>query len=169
MVPPVGAPKFNVTVPVELPPPTTVTGSIVRPVIARELMVRFAETELPPYVAEIFATVAAETFVVTIVKGADVEPPGTVTEAGTFAADWLLDSEIFIPAVGAGPVNMTVPVEFAPPKTLCGLSTRPLTAVPVIETLELTVEPVILATTFTTVGLETGLVVQTKLSLVDPP
>ncbi len=49
-------------------------------------------------------------------------PAGTVTLAGTVAADILLESETVAPPYGAGPLRVTVPVEDEPPLTLVGLS-----------------------------------------------
>ena len=58
-----------------------------------------------------------------IVKVADEEPPGTVRLAGTVALLVLeLDKETTIPAAGALPVRVTVPVEDEPPVTLDGLT-----------------------------------------------
>ena len=51
-----------------------------------------------------------------------VLPAGIVTEAGTVAAPVLLLVNVTtIPAGGAGPVRVTVPVEFVPPVTVVGL------------------------------------------------
>jgi hypothetical protein len=61
------------------------------------------------------------TVLVVTVKFALVSPCGTVTIEGTLAtAVLLLDSEIKI-SVGAGPFNLTVPVEILPPTTVEGL------------------------------------------------
>jgi hypothetical protein len=51
-----------------------------------------------------------------------VAPPGTVTLEGTLAAPLLLESATCAPPVGAGPLNVTVPVEEFPPTTLVGFS-----------------------------------------------
>ena len=51
-----------------------------------------------------------------------VAPAGTVTLGGTLAAPLLLESATCAPPVGAGPVNVTVPVEEFPPVTLVGFS-----------------------------------------------
>ena len=69
--------------------------------------------------------VAALTALVLTVKLALVAPAATVTLAGTLAAAvLLLESDTTAPPAGAGPLNVTVPVEDAPPVTLLGLSVR---------------------------------------------
>jgi hypothetical protein len=60
---------------------------------------------------------------VVIVNVALVLPAGTVTVAGTPAADGsLLLSDIAMPLFGAAPVSVTVPWEMIPPTTLVGLT-----------------------------------------------
>ena len=62
---------------------------------------------------------------VLIVNVALAAPLGTVTFAGTLAADvFLLDSDTIAPPAGAGPVSVTVPVEGLPPTTLDGFTVR---------------------------------------------
>ena len=56
------------------------------------------------------------------VKDALVAPAGTVTLEGTLAAPLLLESVTIAPPAGAGPLNVTVPVEGVPPMTLAGFS-----------------------------------------------
>ena len=51
-----------------------------------------------------------------------VPPAATVTFGGTLAAPLLLESATCAPPVGAGPLNVTVPVEEFPPATLVGFS-----------------------------------------------
>ena len=51
-----------------------------------------------------------------------VAPAPTVTLAGTLAAPLLLESATCAPPVGAGPLNVTVPMEEFPPATLVGFS-----------------------------------------------
>ena len=51
-----------------------------------------------------------------------VAPAATVTSGGTLAAPLLLESATCAPPVGAGPLNVTVPVEEFPPATLVGFS-----------------------------------------------
>ena len=65
--------------------------------------------------------VDAATALVFTVKVALVAPTGTVRLEGTVAAALLLESATCAPPAGAGPLNVTVPVEdCAPPMTLVG-------------------------------------------------
>src|SRR5207245_7706789 len=57
------------------------------------------------------AEVDAATALVVIVNVTLVAPTGTVTLAGTVAAELLLDSATCAPPAGAGPSSVTVPVE----------------------------------------------------------
>jgi hypothetical protein len=67
--------------------------------------------------------VAVATATVVAVNVVEVLPPGTVTVPGTWAtAVLLLESATTEPPVGAGPFNLTVPVELLPPVTDVGLS-----------------------------------------------
>ncbi len=57
------------------------------------------------------------------VKVALLLPAGTVTLEGTLAAPLLLESITCAPPAGAGPLNVTVPVEDCrPPTTLVGFN-----------------------------------------------
>ena len=67
--------------------------------------------------------VDALTILVLTVNVADVAPAATVTLAGTRAAVvLLLESATCAPPAGAGPLNVTVPVDEFPPTTLVGFS-----------------------------------------------
>jgi len=73
------------------------------------------------YEAEIVEEVEMRTMDVLTVKDALVAPAGTVTLVGTLAAPLLLESVTIAPPAGAGPLNVTVPVEdCVPPMTLVG-------------------------------------------------
>ena len=86
--------------------------------------------------------VKAATAEVVIVKFALVEPTGTVTEAGTVAAAVLLLVRLTgIPPTGAGPVSVTVPVEFVPPCTVAGLTLTELRAGGVTVSIAVCVAP----------------------------
>ena len=71
------------------------------------------------YEAEIVAEVDMRTIDVFTVKVALLLPAGTVTLEETLAAVLLLESITCAPPAGAGPLNVTVPVEDCrPPTTL---------------------------------------------------
>jgi len=67
--------------------------------------------------------VEAVTALVVTMNVAVLAPAATVTLAGTLAAALSLEIITCAPPVGAGPLSVTVPVEFcAPPVTLVGFS-----------------------------------------------
>ena len=69
--------------------------------------------------------VDADTALVVTVKVAEVLPAGTVTLAGTWAAELSLDRRTCAPPEGAGALRVTVPAEDCEaPVTLAGLSTK---------------------------------------------
>jgi hypothetical protein len=70
-----------------------------------------------------FTNVDAATELVLMVKVALVAPGETFTLEGTLAAAvLLLESGTCAPPAGAGPLNVTMPVEEFPPVTLAGFS-----------------------------------------------
>src|ERR1700756_2204818 len=77
-----GAGPFNVTVPVDVFPPTTFAGDLLNVERTGAVTVRVV-VRVVPYVPEIVTEVFAATGVVVIVKLALVEPAPTVTLAGT--------------------------------------------------------------------------------------
>ena len=125
-VPAAGAGPEIVTVPVDEVSPLTVVGFRVREVSAGAVTVRVAVwfvPRLPVIVTEAFAA----TGLVVTVKVAVVAFAGTVTLADTCAAAvLLLDKVTTAPPDGAGPVNVTVPVDEDPPITEVGLKVTPL-------------------------------------------
>ena len=68
------------------------------------------------------------TRVVVIVKVALVLPPAIATLAGTTTDDELSLNATTTPPLGAGPPNLTVPRDVAPPLTLVGLTESELNA-----------------------------------------
>jgi hypothetical protein len=122
--PPVGAGPVNVTVPVELFPPTTDDGLRVIEDRVGGLTVRLA-LRVMPYVPEIATEVLVRTADVETVKVAVVDPAETATLTGTRAtAVLLLSSATTAPPLGAAAVRVTVPVELLPPTNDDGLSPR---------------------------------------------
>jgi hypothetical protein len=114
--PPAGAAPFNVTVPVELFPPTTEVGLFVNDDNVGALTVRVV-VRATPYVPEIVTEVFTATGVVVIVNVALREPATIVTLAGACAEVLLLARITKAPVDGAAPLSVTVPVELLPPTT----------------------------------------------------
>jgi hypothetical protein len=85
---------------------------------------RTAVLELDPELAEIVTLVFVLTLVVSILKVPLVLPAKIVTEAGTVADDWLLESEMIRPPTGAPVLIVTTPLLVFPPNTTSGLSLR---------------------------------------------
>jgi hypothetical protein len=78
---------------------------------------------VPLYDPEMVTEVVVATGFVLTVKLALVAPAATVTLDGTVATFvLLLDRLTTAPPLGAGPLNVTVPVEELPPVTLDGLN-----------------------------------------------
>lgn len=119
-VPVAGAGPASVTVPVEGVPPTTEVGLSARELTVGAVTLKLAERETPR-VPVMFTEVLEATGLVVIVKVAVLAFAGTVTLVGTCATAALLDKVTTVPLAGAGPVNVTVPVEEVPPMTALGL------------------------------------------------
>jgi hypothetical protein len=85
--------------------------------------VKVAVRVTPPLLAEMTALRFVEPAIVLMVKFELVAPAGTVTLAGTVAADVLsLASEMVRPPAGAALLSVTVPVDETPPVTVAGFS-----------------------------------------------
>ncbi len=129
VVPPVGAGRLKVTVPIEDVPPTTAAGETVSCNWPTFVMESVAVADFEPDVAVITAEVTVETTCVAIVNDAVVAPPATVTNAGTPAAVLLLDWYTMSPPAGAALESVTLPVDVKPPTTVFGLRVRPVAAI----------------------------------------
>ncbi len=127
-VPPLGAGPPSVTVPCEMLPPRTVLGfSVTDEAPVRGKTVSEVVVVTPPKPAEIVTGVDVVTALVVTVNVALVDPAGTMTLAGTVAAEvLLLDSVTAAPPDGAAPLRVTVPCDVPPPTTLLGLNVSPL-------------------------------------------
>jgi hypothetical protein len=119
-----GAWPFNVTVPVELVPPTTAVGLRVRLVGIRGVTANVALTDVADREAEMVAVVGCWTNCATAVNVVLTDPAGTLMTVGTVTLAWLLDKLTVAPPMGAGPFSVTIPIELAPPMRLVGLSVR---------------------------------------------
>ena len=105
-------------------PPLTVEGLSVTDLTAGGLIVSVALFEFTPSFPVIDATVRVATGRVLTVKVARDAPEPIITVPNTAAADVLLESVIFRPPIGAGPLIFTDPREFAPPTTELGARFR---------------------------------------------
>ena len=123
-VPPVGAAPLNVTVPVEVAPEVTDVGfNVTDDTETGGVTVSTALWLLPEAAAVIVTAVDVATVRVVTVKVVLVLPAGTVTLAGTVAAEVLpLVSVTTVPPVGAAPFKVTVPVEDVPEVTDVGFN-----------------------------------------------
>jgi len=113
---------LRVTVPVEEVPSRTTVGLSATEATVAGLIVSVADWGEVPVVAVITADVTVETAVVDTAKLAVVDPAATVTVVGTVAAELPLDRVTIVPPAAAGPLNVTVPVEEAPPDTDVGFN-----------------------------------------------
>jgi hypothetical protein len=126
--PPAGAGPEIVNVPVELAPPVTVLGFIESETRVGAVTVRVADPDWPFADAPMLEVELLATATVVTVNVAVVEPPVTVTDAGTVATLVTLDVSVTVwPAAAAGLLRVTVPVEGVPPGTDAGLSVTPVT------------------------------------------
>lgn len=138
--PPVGAGPLMVTVPVDALPPITVVGDKLSPMSVGGLIVNVPVTDLPLTVAVIVEVVFAATGVALTVKVPLDEPAGTVKLVGTVALDELELNATDNPAVGAGKVSDTVPVELLPPISDVGARSR-LVMLPTVKFVEVVNDP----------------------------
>lgn len=121
---PVGGAPFRVTVPVETIPPTTVVGANVTLATVGGVIVRFAVTGEPSFVAVMVAVAVVPTALVVTVNVPVVFPAAIATVAGTVALA-LFDAKVIVtPPAGAGSFKVIVPVEGVLPNTEVGFSVR---------------------------------------------
>ena len=103
-------------------PAATVDGFSETLATVAGVMVSVAVTGVARAVAVIMSVSEATTGIVEIVNVVEDAPAGTVTGPLTVAYFALEDSTTTVPAAGAGPVKVTVPVEVFPPTTEAGES-----------------------------------------------
>lgn len=99
---------------------------------------------------------------------ADTFPDGIMMLAGTVAAPMLDDSFTTMPVLGAGPLMLTVPVEFVPPTTLVGLSVRLVNSGGFTVSVVVTLTPLKEAVRVTVFTVATAVVLATKLPVWFP-
>jgi hypothetical protein len=126
VAPDAGAAAFNVTVPCDGFPPTTLLGfNVTELTNAAAATESVAGSVTPAYAPEIVEVVDVVTELVVIGNVALVAPDAIVTLAGTVAAAvLLLVSVTVIPDDGAAELTVTVPCEGFPPTTLVGFSVK---------------------------------------------
>jgi len=169
--PPAGAAADRVTVPVELPPPTTEAGLTETDVsvAGAGVTVRVAELVAPPPEAEIWVVPWDATFAAVTMKAAVVAPARTVTLAGVVAAEVRLLARLTRnPPTGAMPFSWTVPVDWAPPWTLTGARASAETATRAMERTAVRVAPPRVAERVAEPLLVRGNVVTAKVAVVAP-
>jgi hypothetical protein len=133
--PPAGAGALRVTVPRDAcPPPTTLVGfSVSELSVGAGGGTGLTDSDsvfvTPPRVAVMVTEIDALTTLVPTANVALVVPAAIVTLAGVRATVvLLLESAICAPPVGAGPLNVTVPVDEFPPTTLVGFTASEFSA-----------------------------------------
>lgn len=118
--PPGPAAPVSVTVPIAELPPTSALGETPTVESVAGLIVSVAVL-LVPFKAPVMVTVAPlDTALVVTVNVAVVEPPATVTDAGSVALELLEVSETDSPPVPAAALSVTVPIVGFPPCTDAG-------------------------------------------------
>jgi len=169
-VPPAGAAWLSVTVlPAKDRPPTMPDPARCSVSAEPALTVRLAVCEVPPSDAVIVEVAFETTVKVETVNVAVVEPAATVTDAGTVAAEVLLDvSATVVPPVGAMLLKVTVPVELSPPVTEVGLRETPVKVGAVTVKLAVCDWPFNVAVTVAVAFAATALVATVNVPVVAP-
>jgi len=111
---------LNVTVPVDVVPPTMLVGLTTTDFRTGAVRDTVAIWELAPYFAVTETLELLATGVVVALKVVVVFPAAMVTDAGTVTCGAPLDKVTKIPPVGAGPLIVTVPVVPFPPSKVEG-------------------------------------------------
>src|SRR5918999_1031931 len=123
--PSLGAASFNVTVPVDELPPTTLVGLTASVDSATGLTLITEKRVVSRCVAESPTLVVVEEENVEIVKLPLVSPAGIVILGGTLATEGTsLERVTTSPPAGAGSGSVTVPVDGLPPTTVFGFTVK---------------------------------------------
>lgn len=131
---------LSVTVPVEELPPRTDVGLTVTELRVAAVTVKVAAFVPVAYEAVMLTAVSVATGEVLTTNVAVVAFAAMMTLDGTLATGLLLLARaICAPAAGAGPFNVTVPVDDVPPRTEVGLKVTELSAAAVTVNVELDV------------------------------
>jgi len=165
-MPPTGAAPFKVTVPVAELPPVRLVG-LTDTEANHGLMVKLAVLLTALYVAVTVTVVAFATALVVMVNVAELAFAGTVTLAGIVAAELLSDTATITPPVGAGPVNVTVPVVELPSNTVVGFKLTAERAGGLIVRVAVREAPLYVSVIVTVVVELTGVVVTVKVAEVE--
>jgi hypothetical protein len=132
-VPAAGAALLRVTVQLAKELEARDAGLHTRPVgTVGEVRLREKLTAVPESVAVMDAIASVVTADAVAGKTAEVDPAGTVTEAGTPSAELLLESATMAPPAGADPVRVTVHVERPTPVMVLG--SQPNADTPMVAT-----------------------------------
>jgi hypothetical protein len=138
---PLGTVDDIVSVAVAVPPPSSVVGESVSDDGSNGTRVTSAVTLEELRLATIVEVVCVATDLVRIEKETVLLPLGTVTDAGTVTLESLAWSVTAVPAEGAVPVSVTVPVTKPPATALVGLTVNDESWRVVIDTVPVTLLP----------------------------
>lgn len=166
--PPVGALAVRVTVPVDVFPPTTLDGEKETLESPGDWIDNVAVALLPPAVAVRRTDVFADTELVAMVTVAEVLPLGTTTLAGRLALLLLLFRGTVNPPAGALLPKVTVPVAFAPPRTLEGETVKLVATGGWIVSTAVEFLPLAVAVNVAVVLTATGAVVMVSVAAIEP-
>jgi hypothetical protein len=123
-MPPAGAARLRVTVPVDGEPPVTEAGESEREAGTGSTTSRVAEALTPPDDAATTTVVEDETVDVVMGKAAVVAPAGTKTKEGSDTEALPPRRFTSLPPVGAAFVRVTVPTALWPLATMLGLMAK---------------------------------------------
>lgn len=168
VIPPFGAGPLRIKVPVEEVPPFTEAGLRLTDTKAAAVIVSVAFSATAPFVAVMVTDFWAVTAVVLTRNVAVFWPAATVTVLGTVTEVSLQERETMRPPVGAGPENVTVPVELSPPGKVVGFSVSEASANGVISNVTIADVPLSVAVIVAAVVVLTLIVPAVNVAVVCP-